>query len=181
MSLEDRTEEERDRLAAMYESIINNPATREMALRATKIAHPKLVIAELDNKDAIAAATKPLQEKIDQMQEEKLREDMEKRVEAQRKALRDQGYSQADVDEIEKLMVSDKIATHETAAKYFTAQRQLAEPTPGTRQGTSVTYALPGDALNSIKTAGKKGLGAWARNEAAAAINDIAAGRIKLH
>ncbi len=115
-SLEDFSQEQIDRMAEMYQAIITNPETREMALRATKIVNPKLAIPELDSKVAIEAAVKPVQERLDAMVADKLRQEAEDRVHTARKNLKAQGYSDEDVTAIEKVMVDDKIASHETAA-----------------------------------------------------------------
>lgn len=178
-SLEDRSPEEIERMAAMYQAILNNPETRELGLKATKIVNPKLAIPELDTRDAIAAAVKPLQDRLDEQMAEKIKKDAEDRVKAERAALREQGFSQADVEAIEKLMIDDKIASHASAAKHYKAQQQLAEPTPGTRQVDSLNYSLPPDPLKALK-GGRKSLAAWARNAATEAVNDLHSGRVKL-
>lgn len=179
-SLEGYTPEQIEAMAATYQSIVANPETREMALRATKKANPKLAIPELDTKDAVAAAVKPVQDQLDAMTQERLKKEAEDRILKARDSLRSQGFSDADVTAIEKMMVDDKIASHESAAKHFRAQQQLAEATPGTVRRDSVNYSLPESPLKALK-AGRKGLAAWARNEASAAVDDLRAGRVKMH
>src|SRR5258706_1781767 len=157
-SLEDCSQEQIDRMAEMYQAIITNPETREMALRATKIVNPKLAIPELDSKVAIEAAVKPVQERLDAMVADKLRQEAEDRVHTARKNLKAQGYSDEDVTAIEKVMVDDKIASHETAAKFYSAQQRLADSTPGTIARSTLNYTLPESPLKALK-AGNKALG----------------------
>lgn len=178
-SLEGFTSEQVEASAALYQQLLGNPQTREIALRATKVVSPKLSIPEIDVKDQIAANNKAWEERVAKMEEERIKEAADNRIRAQRAALKDQGFSQADIDAIEKKMVDEGIVSHESAAKYFRQERQLAEPTPSTGNAPGLTFSLPEDPMKAM-AGGKNGAKQWARDQAAAAIADIQAGRVRL-
>lgn len=180
-SLEDYSPEEVASMAATYNSLLNNPATRETVLRATKHINPGISIPEVDLKDATRGAFKTVTERMDLMQADQLRRDTEARVERERSNLRGQGFGDDDIAEIEKMMVREQIPNYGTAAKHYKNSRQIAEATPSVGPGQSATsYELPKDAMTAMK-GGKAGLSKFAREQASAALNDLQSGRIKLH
>lgn len=178
-SLEDYTPEQIEQMAATYQAILNNPATRELGLRATKAINPTSSIPELDLKDMARGEFKKLNERNDALEQQLRERDARDRIERERSALRSDGMSADDVAAIEKIMTDEHIPSYQTAAKYFKGQKQVAEPTPPAQSGYS-TYTMPADPMAAMK-GGKGALSKWARNSASEALNDIRAGRIQLN
>ena len=118
MSLEDISLEQRDELALLAKQLAENPSTRKDFLRMTKKVKPDLPIPELEMQDYT---------------ENKLREkDAREELNRRRQSLITKGLARddADVEEIEKIMLQKNISNHETAAEYFDWMKQAAEPTP---------------------------------------------------
>jgi hypothetical protein len=178
MALEDYTEEQRNNMAATLDAMYANPATREIALRATKTVNPRANIPEIDLKDATAAELKPRDEKIESLENQLRERDARDNIERARASLREAGHTKDDVSAIEKLMTEKQIPSYETAAEYYKGQKQLATPTPSTGI-RSQTMRLPQEPLEAMKN-GKNGMKNWARDQATAALDDLRAGRITL-
>lgn len=172
-SLEDQQYVE---MGKIYEQIVKNPATREVALRATKHVSPSTPIPEIDLIDRVAKGVQPLNEKIATLEKEKLEREVKDRIEAKRADLREAGHSKSDIDAIEKLMVERNIPDHKTAAEFFTLQsRQVAPSSP--HLYTSPTKIPFGD-KDAVKAAG--GQRKFFIQDAHQAVDDIRSGKIKL-
>lgn len=178
-SLEGLTPEQIEASAAMYQSLVNNPETRELTLRATKKVNPALSIPEVELKDMARGEFTKRDEKIAKLEADILKRDAEQRVKDARASLKDKGFAQTDVDAIEKIMVDRQIPNYETAAEFYRNSQKVAEPTPATVQTRPSTFTMPNDPLGAMK-GGRNGLNRWAREEGAAAINDLRNGRVKL-
>lgn len=179
-TLEQYSPEEVQQMAATYQTLLNNPQTRDMALRLTKHVNPALSIPEIELKDATAAALKSRDEKIAELEAKQLAQEARDRIDRERRALRDEGFSADEITAVEKVMTDEHIPSYATAATYFRNARQVAQPTPATGEAQSTTYDLPAEALASMK-AGKQGLKKFALQQAEAAMSEIQSGRIKLH
>lgn len=179
-SLEDFTQEQRDQMAATYKSLLDNPETREIALRATKKVNPTIVIPELDLKDAAYHANKKITERQDKLDQELRERDARDRINAERQGLRDQGFNGDEVAAIEKIMTEKHIPSYATAAEFFRGQQSVATPTPHNVTSGARNYEMPPNAMEALKK-GKTGLRDFGRSEASNALDDIRAGRIKLH
>lgn len=180
-SLEQFSPEEVQQMAATYQGLLNNPKTREVALRLTKVHNPALSIPEIEVKDATAAALKSRDDKIAELEQKQLQQEARERIERERASLRDQGFDADQIAAIEKVMTDEQIPSYKTAATYYRNAQQVAQPTPATGETASAaTYDLPGEALASMKN-GKQGLKKFALQEADKALAEINAGRIKLH
>jgi hypothetical protein len=181
-SLEDFTDEQRDSMAATYKSLIDNPETRELALRLTKKVNPEASIPEIELKDAARAEFKRIADRQDAADAKLLERDAEQRVKEARLALREQGFSKEDIAAIETIIIEEKKngnhMTYDLAARFYANSKTVAEPTPVTQAHFAPT--LPQDAAAAMKS-GKKGLNAWALDSAAKALAEIQAGRVKLH
>jgi hypothetical protein len=166
MSLEDMSFEQRDELALLMKELADNPATRKEALRLTKKIRPNLPIPELEMEDYTEKAVSKAEERVMQL-EAKLREkDAVDELNKRRNSLVKKGLaSEADIDEIEKLMLEKGMTNHETAAEYFDWMKQAAEPTP-TGYNPNVINKFD---LSKYWKNPQQG----ARNEAAAALKDI--------
>lgn len=179
-NLEGLSEDQIATMASLYRSVVTNPETREMALVATKKAHPEMSIPELDVKEAIRAEMKTHNERLEAEVAERIRRDAEQRVRDERAALRDKGYSLDQVAAIEKIMMEKHIPSYAQAAEFFDLQNRVAEPTPSSAVESGSTFQLPPSPLEAMKK-GRFGVRDWARNEATQALNDLRAGRVKLH
>ncbi len=177
-SLEGLTDEQIKAAASMYQSLVSNPATREMTLRASKQVDPSLSIPEVELKDAARAEFKKVEDRQTKMEDDIRKRDAEQRVKESRLSLREQGFKQTDVDAIEKIMIDKQIPNYETAAEFYKNSQSVAEPTPSVPV-RGQTFAMPADSLASMK-GGRQGLAKWARNEGTAALDEIRNGRVKL-
>lgn len=182
-SLEDNvqefTEAERDQMARTYTAMLRNPATRELALRATKANNPQASIPEIDLKDAARAEFKKRDDQMAEMTKQLLERDARDRIRDERDRLKEAGHSKEDIAAIEKLMTEKQIPSYETAAEYFRNQNRVAEPAPY-QPGQALTYRMPETELAAAAKSGKAGLSRLARESAASAMDDIRSGRIKL-
>lgn len=183
-SLENLSEEEIAGMASTYQALINNPETRDLALRMTKKVNPALSIPEIELVDRANAAFKKQQEEIDTMKVREAERAAKDLVNTRRAELADQGFTKADITAIEKIMVDEQIPNYQTAANYYKGQQQLAAATSNTgpHNPAGGNWKLPENALAAGK-GGKAGLKTFARNEAAAAMAELQAkgGRINIH
>lgn len=178
-SLEGMTPEQIEAMAATYHTLLSNPETREMALRATKKVNPSLSVPEVELKDLAAKEFKTRDDQIAKLQADLLQRDVEQRTERARANLRESGFSKADVEAIEKLMVEKQIPSHDTAAEFYRGQQKIAEPAPHVPGPHPHTYTMPTDPLNALK-GGKQALNKWGRETAAAALAEVRSGQVKL-
>ncbi len=179
-SLEDFSPDDLAQMAATYHSLLNNPETREVTLRATKRLNPGLSIPEVDLKDQTRGAILETNQRIEAQQQQLLKLEAERRIERERDSLRDQGFSKAQITEIENIMTTEQIPSYGTAAKYYSNAQRVAEPTPNTGEAErGTTWSLPSEQLAAAKS-GKAGLSKFARTAAEQALSDIRSGRIKL-
>lgn len=132
MSLEDISLEQRDELALLAKQLAENPSTRKDFLRMTKKVKPDLPIPELEMQDYTEKKMSDMENRL-LVSENKLREkDAREELNRRRQSLITKGLARddADVEEIEKIMLQKNISNHETAAEYFDWMKQAAEPTP---------------------------------------------------
>ena len=132
MSLEDVSYEQRDQLAALMRELSDNPATRKEVLRLTKKIKPDLVIPELEIEETTTSAVSEARRELDGLKAQLAQRQAEEDLEKRRNSLIRKGLAQsdADVEEIEKVMLEKKIADHDTAAEYWQWMKQSAAPTP---------------------------------------------------
>lgn len=132
MSLEDISLEQRDELALLAKQLAENPSTRKDFLRMTKKVKPDLPIPELEMQDYTEQKMSDMENRLmaseNKLREKEAREELDKR----RQSLIKKGLARddADVEQIEKIMLEKNISNHETAAEYFDWMKQAAEPTP---------------------------------------------------
>lgn len=132
MSLEDISLEQRDELALLAKQLAENPSTRKDFLRMTKKVKPDLPIPELEMQDYTEQKMSDMENRLmaseNKLREKEAREELDKR----RQSLIRKGLARddADVEQIEKIMLQKNISNHETAAEYFDWMKQAAEPTP---------------------------------------------------
>ena len=167
MSLENVSLEARDELAALAQSLADNPATRKEFLRMTKKVKPDLPIPELEMEDYTRKAVSQSEERVQQL-EAKLRErDAVEELQKRRNALMKKGLiqSESEIEEVEKIMLDKKIHDHETAAQYHAWMKQAAIPTSSGYNPSPVKQF-------DLSRYWKNPAGA-ARNEAMNALNDL--------
>lgn len=172
-TLEGMTPEAIANLAGLANTLANNPETRAGFLGLVKKADPSVSIPEVDMPLRIEAAAKESNERVAKLEAQLLERDVRDNVMQIRNSLVKRGLaSEADIPEVEKLMLEKGISSHETAAEFYQSQKRSAEPTPSS-QGYKV-HTMP---TVDAKLFGGN-LKQWGRAEAARVIDDMKAGRI---
>jgi TolA-binding protein len=167
MSLENLSLEARDELAALAQTLAENPDTRKDFLRMTKKVKPDLPIPELDIEDYTHRAVTKSEDRV-QALEAKIREkEAMEELQKRRQSLMKKGLisNESEVDDVEKIMLERGITNHETAAEYHAWMKQAAVPT-STGYNPSAVKQFD---LNKYW----KNPAAAARNEAMNALNDL--------
>lgn len=174
-SLENATGEDKE-LAELMRGMLKNPKTRRAALQTIKAHSPDTPIPELEVEARMQAYAKPAMDELAKMKADRIKEQVEGRIEKSRTELKEQGFAKEDIEAIEKLMTEKQIPSHATAAEHYSMSKKLAQPAPASLR--TMTNTLPID-RKLVEEAG--GIKNWARNEAMKAADDIKSGRIKLH
>ena len=167
MSLENLSLEARDELAALAQTLAENPETRKDFLRMTKKVKPDLPIPELDIEDYTQKAVSRSEDRV-QALEAKLREkEAIEELQKRRQSLMKKGLisNESEVGDVEKIMLERGITNHETAAEYHQWMKQAAVPTSSGYNPSAVKQFD----LNKYW----KNPAAAARNEAMNALNDL--------
>jgi hypothetical protein len=167
MSLENLSLEARDELAALAQTLAENPDTRKDFLRMTKKVKPDLPIPELDIEDYTHRAVSRSEDRV-QALEAKLREkEAIEELQKRRQSLMKKGLisNESEVGDVEKIMLERGITNHETAAEYHQWMKQAAVPTStGYNPSAVKQFDLNKYWKNPV---------AAARNEAMNALNDL--------
>jgi hypothetical protein len=167
MSLENLSLEARDELAALAQTLAENPDTRKDFLRMTKKVKPDLPIPELDIEDYTHRAVSRSEDRV-QALEAKLREkEAIEELQKRRQSLMKKGLisNESEVGAVEKIMLERGITNHETAAEYHQWMKQAAVPTStGYNPSAVKQFDLNKYWKNPV---------AAARNEAMNALNDL--------
>jgi hypothetical protein len=167
MSLENLSLEARDELAALAQTLAENPDTRKDFLRMTRKVKPDLPIPELDIEDYTHKAVTRSEDRV-QALEAKLREkEAIEELNSRRQSLMKKGLisNESEVGDVEKIMLERGITNHETAAEYHQWMKQAAVPTSSGYNPSAVKQFD----LNKYW----KNPAAAARNEAMNALNDL--------
>ena len=167
MSLENLSLEARDELAALAQTLAENPETRKDFLRMTKRVKPDLPIPELDIEDYTHRAVSRSEDRV-QALEAKLREkEAIEELQKRRQSLMKKGLisNESEVSDVEKIMLERGITNHETAAEYHQWMKLAAVPTStGYNPSAVKQFDLNKYWKNPV---------AAARNEAMNALNDL--------
>jgi hypothetical protein len=174
-SLENFSPEELANMGKLYATLVNDPQTREVTLRATKKVSPKTAIPEIDVLDRVGQAVKPHIDRVTNLEQKLLQKDVEAKIEAKRSDLREMGHSKSEIDAIEKLMVEKQIPDHKTAAEFYSMQSKQTTPTPANWTNPN---KIPLDREKS-KAAG--GFKKFFLQDAHQAVDEIRSGKIKLN
>ena len=167
MSLENLSLEARDELAALAQTLAEDPETRKDFLRMTKRVKPDLPIPKLDIEDYTHRAVSRSEDRV-QALEAKLREkEAIEELQKRRQSLMKKGLisNESEVGDVEKIMLERGITNHETAAEYHQWMKQAAVPTStGYNPSAVKQFDLNKYWKNPV---------AAARNEAMNALNDL--------
>lgn len=169
-SLEDLSFDARDELALLARKLAENPATRKDFLRLTKKANPDIPIPELEIEDSVNAHTRAAYAKVERL-EAKLREkEAMDELTRRRNALVKKGKvsDEAEIEQVEKIMLEKGITDHETAAEYHKWMRESAAPTP-----TSFTRNVMDQTARSTLSSFWKNPQVAARDEASKALMEL--------
>jgi hypothetical protein len=186
MSLEDLTTDQliaraRETEAShnLLQSLMKDPASREILQRQLKKANPTLSIPEIDTKDALLAELQEERKARLKLEEDVRKDQIRARLEREKANARDKyKLTDAEMLEVEKLMTAeqDPIPTYEAAARVFAASKQTATPTP--RTFNAPTFEMPEKDVWAAGIGNKARLDKIAMDEAFRALNDIHAGKV---
>ncbi len=165
MSLEDLNPQERAYLAAA-KILFENPDVAKDAKRLLIKAKPesRVNFPDIAMQDEIAAQRAEIDKQVKELADQRAKDEVERRVEKQRAALRDQGV---DVEALETFMKENEIYSYDKAAKIFKQVNQPATATPA-----SLVRNMQANADAQVKAFWKDPVKA-AREEAAAAIDEL--------
>lgn len=132
MSLENLSFEAQAELAALAKSLAEDPKTRKQFLQLTKQVRPDVPIPEIEIEERTNAVLDTANKRVESLEAKLRAKDAKEELERRRNNLRTKQLadSDADIADIEKLMIEKGIANHETAAEYHSWMKQAAAPTP---------------------------------------------------
>jgi hypothetical protein len=132
MSLENLSLEAQAELAALAKSLAEDPKTRKQFLQLTKQVRPDVPIPEIEIEERTNAVLETANKRVESLEAKLRAKDAKEELERRRNNLRTKQLadSDADIADIEKLMIEKGIANHETAAEYHSWMKQAAAPTP---------------------------------------------------
>jgi hypothetical protein len=119
--------------ANILRALTSDPATREAVQRLIKQKYPQTSIPEIDAKDAVRDEIKAEREARLKLEERIQTDEIKRNIEARKaKATKDYGLTEADLIEVEKLMLDadNPIPTYDAAARVYKASKISATPTP---------------------------------------------------
>lgn len=150
-NLEDLTPEMRDELAKLALQISENKETRPEFLRMTaKVTGNH--IPEIAIEDKLEKVREKDAERMKALEDKLAERELRDEVEGRRRALLAKGKvkDEAELAEVEKIMLEKKIADHETAAEYWALSRESARPTASTPYNMSVMDKSARDTLSKF-------------------------------
>ena len=163
----------------LMQTLMKDPAAREMMQRGLKKLRPELSIPEIDAKDAIRAELDEERKERQALQKQITEDRVRARLESQRAAAKSTyKLTDADMAEVEKLMVDPEnpIPTYDAAARVHAASKQTATPTAAALR--SPQFEMPENDVWGKGVGNKAALDKIAVNEAYAALSDIRAGKV---
>lgn len=126
--------------AKLFDELMGDKAVRRTVLRALSPKHPDVVVPELEAEDMINAATKPLTDKITELEGSLQKKDFERGVAEQKRDIKSKyKLSDADITEVEKLMTEKKIGDYGTAVEHMRLSKTSATPTPSHLESRTMT------------------------------------------
>lgn len=174
-SLENLTQAQMQESTRLLHTLLNSADTREDALRLIK-KKTNVPIPEIDSKDAVIAAVAREAEERKKLEARLQEREILERIEKERARVKSEhNLTDADVAEVEKLMVDKEapIPSYAAAAKVYRASKQLAQPT--THLLTPKTFDMPEKSVWAGGIGNKMQLNKIALEEAYKAANEFRA------
>jgi hypothetical protein len=174
-SLENMTTEQLQESTRLLHTLLNSPDTREDTLRLIKKKNA-VPIPEIDSKDAVLAMVAKEREERQKLETRMQERDIMERIEKERAKVRAaHNFTDADVAEVEKLMVDKDapIPSYAAAAKVYQASKQVAQPT--THMLKPNTYDMPEKSIWAPGIGNRMALNKIALEEAFKASNEFRA------
>lgn len=169
MSLENMTEEQRDRLAAFANKLLSDPETSRATRRLVKAKDPSFSAPDLDLEDAIAKEREKNAEALAKLREELEAEKLRTTQQETETLIRKAGF---EPDDIYKIVKEDRVGSISAAIELARHRaQQKATETHGVDY-TDQTMRFS-DKFKDMQ----KNPGAWARKEAHKAIDELKAQR----
>lgn len=171
MSLEGKSPEEIEALAALADSVMSNPKTRLPFQRALKQANPHISVPELEIEDRIAAVAKPHIDKVAELEAREAQRNAQSAANVLFENLRDEGVvkSRKAFEELVKYAAEKGFNTNEQglrmAASHRADELTPAEPTPHPGAIDLSQREQNKDLLSNPQ--------GWARNTATQAIDEL--------
>jgi hypothetical protein len=131
VSLEGMSQEAISGLALLAKGLSNNSATRDQFLQLAKTANPDLNIPEVDIPFKMQGMLKEEREKREKLENQIRESEVRLQIKERREEMKAKnGLSDAQIVEVEKMMVDKGIMNHDTAAEFYISQQKSAAPTP---------------------------------------------------
>jgi hypothetical protein len=169
MSLENMTEEQRDRLAAFANKLLSDPETSRASRRLLKAKDPNFSAPDIDLEDALAAANKKNAEEVAKLREELESEKLRTTQQETEAVIRKAGF---EPDAIYKIIKEDRVGSIPAAIELarHRAQQKATESHGVDYTDQNMRFS---DQFKDIQ----KNPAAWARKEAHRAIDELKAQR----
>jgi len=171
MSLEGKAPEEVQAMAALADSLLNDPKTRRQFQRMLKQQNPNISLPELDTEDAIVTAVKPHVEELQRLKAEREQDKAQQAANLLFENLRDDRVvsTRTEFSELVKWASENGYQTVDAglrkAASARRAEQEAAEPTPQSAAGGGIVPKDNKDLMRDPQ--------GWARSQAVTALNDI--------
>ena len=166
VSLEGLSPEAIADLAIVAKNLSDNPKTRKQFLGLMKTVDPTVNIPEIDIPQQLNGVLAEGLKRLQAMENKQNERDLRDNIKERRNAIVRTGIvSEAEVPEVEKLMLEKGISSHETAAQFFASQKKSAVPTPG-------QFGQPLMPKPDMKAMGGN-INQWARSEASTAMAEL--------
>lgn len=129
--------------AALFAALHNNPETRADLLKLIRKHDPKAVIPELDAEERALSrmheALKSEQEKREAAEKRLDKLEFDRQLDRARNDVIEKGLvSRDEITEVEKLITEQHFPNHETAARYYAAQKATQPPSPEQYYGNAL-------------------------------------------
>ncbi len=142
------------------QNLLNSPKTRRDLLRLQKQLNPHLVIPEIDSAEPVLNEVTAVSKRLEEMQKRlddadearktaESRGELMKRWNTGRSNLRNSGYTDEGLDQVEKFMEEHGLADHKIAAAAFEKLHPAPEPVRSSRTGAFDLFGPQSDDKSS--------------------------------
>ena len=164
-SLEDLPETEQVKALALYQFVQGNPDVAKKMRQIAREKNPNMPVPDTDVlEDKMQNELNALREELKKRDEQSVQQLQEQRRAEMHKRIQDNGL---DPEEVEKIMIDEKIGNYDTAIKYVKQMRELAPSTP--EQITPMSLPTGKDLWTDKNR--------WAKSQAFEAMNELKAKR----